>query len=119
MNLTMSGEVTVLTDATFSDYIRRHRWCVVDFWAEWCLPCGPMSRVVDAVASELAGTVAFASMNMDENRASAAQLGIMALPTNVVFRNGKVVDSIVGSIPKQAFLERIQSRLEDSAIPSP
>lgn len=119
MNTTMSSKVTVLTDATFDDYIRHHRWCIVDFWAEWCAPCVPMSRVVEAAASELAGRVDFASVNMDENRLNAARLGIMALPTNVVFRNGKVVDSIVGSMPKQSFLERIHSRLDDPTFSYP
>lgn len=114
MDSSTSGTITVLTDATFDEYIHRHAWCLVDFWAEWCVPCRPMSRVVEAVASELSGRVAFATVNMDEHRVNAARLGIMALPTNVLFRNGKVVDSIVGSMPKQQFMERIHSRLNET-----
>lgn len=119
MSMTMSRKVTVLTDATFNDYITRHPWCIVDFWAEWCVPCGPMSRVVEALGSELVGRVDFASVDMEENRVNAARLGIMALPTNVIFRNGTVVDAIVGSMPKQVLLERIRSRLNDPAYSSP
>jgi len=72
-----------------------------------------MSRIVEEVASELDGKVEFAEMNFDENRTNAQRLGIMALPTNVIFRNGKVVDSIVGAGPKQEFLRRIYLQLND------
>jgi thioredoxin 1 len=72
-----------------------------------------MSRVVEEAASELDGKVEFAEVNFDENRSHAQRLGIMGLPTNVIFRNGKVVDIIVGAGPKQEFLRRILSRLNE------
>ncbi len=100
-----------LTDADFDEFIRSHELVVVDFWADWCMPCRFMSPVVKELAKEMAGKVAFGKLNVDENPRTAARYGIMSIPTFLVFRNGKLVDALVGAMPKQRFRAAIERYL--------
>ncbi|MDW8043134.1 MAG: thioredoxin [Nitrososphaerota archaeon] len=100
-----------LTDADFDEFVRSHELVVVDFWAEWCMPCRFMAPVVKELAKEMAGKVVFAKLNVDENPRTAARYGIMSIPTFLVFRNGRPVDAIVGAMPKQRFKAQIERYL--------
>jgi len=73
---------------------------VVDFWAEWCMPCRMIAPVVEELAKEYAGKVVFGKLNTDENPTIAARYGISAIPTMIFFKKGKPVDQIVGAMPK-------------------
>lgn len=102
--------ITDLTDATFTDAINNASTPVlVDFWATWCGPCKAMAPHLDALSAELDGKVQIAKVNADENQGTAAQFGVRALPTLLMFKDGQPVDKLLGNKPKaaiQAFIEK-------------
>ena len=89
-----------ITDSDFESFISKHPVVLVDCWAPWCGPCRMVSPIVDALAKEYSGRVTFGKLNTDENPAVVTRFGIMAIPTLLVLKNGKHVDSIVGAVPK-------------------
>ncbi|ODS36346.1 MAG: thioredoxin [Candidatus Altiarchaeales archaeon WOR_SM1_86-2] len=104
-------EVMHLDDEAFDETIVKYPLVVVDFWAEWCMPCKMIAPVIDELVNELSGKVVFAKINIDEDRAAAAKFGISSIPTLLIFKNGKPVDKIVGAVPKQQIEEKIQMYL--------
>jgi len=84
---------------------------VVDFYADWCGPCRMVSPVIESLSQEYAGRVNFAKVNTDENQGLSARYGIMSIPTVMIFKNGKVIDKIVGAAPASAYRQRIETAL--------
>jgi thioredoxin 2 len=100
--------VTV-TDATFSADVERSPLPVVlDMWAEWCGPCQMIAPVIEELASEMAGRVRFAKLNVDENPATAARFDVRSIPTLLVLKAGQEVDRIVGAQPKSEIKRRLE-----------
>ena len=92
-----------VTDATFaSAVLQADRPVLLDCWAPWCGPCRMIAPIVDQLAAESAGRYVIAKLNTDENPGISAQFRIDAIPTMLLFNNGKLVDRIVGMQPKQA-----------------
>lgn len=81
---------------------------LVDFWASWCMPCRMLSPMVDAIAEELAGKVKVCKVNVDEQPELAEQYRVMSIPTLLVFKEGRLVDSSVGVKPKAAILNMLK-----------
>lgn len=82
---------------------------VVDFWAEWCGPCKAMSPVVDDLASELDGKVKVVKVNIDENPHAPTKYGVRGIPTFMIFKDGQLVDTRVGSMSKSQLNDWIQT----------
>src|SRR5947209_3176641 len=100
--------VTV-TDATVSAEVERPPLPVLlDMWAAWCGPCQRIAPVIDELASEMAGSVRFAKLNVDENPATAARFNVRSLPTLLVLRGGQEVDRIVGVQPRSEIARRLE-----------
>ncbi len=93
------GNATIkVTDATFqSDVLGSETPVVVDFWAEWCGPCRMIAPHLDAIATELGGKVIIAKVNIDENPEIASQVGIRSIPTLMIYKGGKHVNTKVGA----------------------
>jgi thioredoxin len=94
-----SGPVT-LTDLTFDAEVRKPGAILVDFWAEWCGPCHRVAPVLEEIAKARVGRMRLGKLNIDENPRTPARFQITSIPTMLLFRDGKLVDGIVGAVPK-------------------
>jgi thioredoxin 1 len=90
-----------VTDATLKEVVNNHSLVVVDCWAPWCAPCNIVAPVVEQLAQDYAGKILFGKLNVDNNRRVATEYQIMSIPTLLVFKNGRLVDRIIGAMPKQ------------------
>jgi thioredoxin 1 len=93
-------EPLVLTDSNFRSEIAKYPLILVDFWAPWCGPCRMVSPIIQQLAREYSGRVAFGKVNVDECQMTAASFGIQSIPTMIIFKGGKAIDVIVGAMPK-------------------
>ena len=100
-----------ITDANFAETLQEGKPMVLDFWAEWCGPCRMVSPIMDELAEDYAGRVNIGKMNVDENNDVVAQYGIRNIPTVLFFKNGELVDKIVGAVPKDKFVAKIEALL--------
>ena len=100
-----------LTDETFEQGVSEGP-VLVDFWAEWCGPCQMLSPVLEELAEELRDQVTIAKLNIEENRETAAQFGIMSIPTMILFKDGKPVEKVMGFQPKAALKQYLESKLD-------
>ena len=102
-----SNDVVVLQDATFDkEVLKSDVPVLVDFWAVWCGPCKAIAPHVDELAKQYKGKVKVAKMDVDEHQQVPQPFGIRSIPTPLLFKGGRVVDTIVGAVPK--------AKLEDS-----
>jgi len=109
--VTAGGPLTV-TDATFAAEVERSPLPVlVDAWAPWCGPCRMVGPIVDELATELAGKVRVAKLNVDDNPGTAARFDVRSIPTMLVMVNGREVDRIVGALPKAQIRQRLERAL--------
>ena len=98
-----------ITDRTFQDEILKHPGPILlDCWAPWCGPCKMVAPVLEELASEYAGRVKIAKLNVDENPATASKYAIQSIPTMLFFKNGKEVDKVVGALPKSEIEQHLK-----------
>ena len=98
-------------DDNFDTELQDAPVCLVDFSAEWCGPCKALAPVIEEIASEYAGKIKVAKVDVDESRDLAAKYGIMGVPTLIVFKDGSVSDQLVGNQPKQEIVKKIEAAL--------
>jgi thioredoxin 1 len=96
-----------ITDATFKEMIQNHSLVVVDCWAPWCGPCHMVAPVIEELARDYAGKILFGKLNVDENLEVSMQYQTMSIPTLLVFKNGRLVDRIIGAMPRQMLEPKI------------
>jgi thioredoxin 1 len=104
-------EPIVLTDPNFASEVTKYPIMLVDFWAPWCGPCKMVSPIIEQLSREYSGRVAFGKVNVDENQRIAASFGIQSIPTLMIFKGGKAVDVIIGSIPKAQIEMKLKQQL--------
>ncbi|NOX71714.1 MAG: thioredoxin [Candidatus Micrarchaeota archaeon] len=99
-------------DNTFDEFVKKYPIVVVDCWADWCMPCKMLSPVVEELAKDLQGKIAFGKLDVDSNHGTAQKYGIMSIPTLLVFKNGELVDNIIGAMPKQVLEPKLKVYLD-------
>jgi thioredoxin 1 len=98
----------VLTTSNFEEAVKKYPLIVIDCWAEWCAPCLMVHPIIENLAKKYKGEIAFAKLNIDQNREIAERFSIMSIPTLLVFKNGQNVESIIGAMPQDALEEKIK-----------
>ena len=100
-----------LTDSNFANEISKYPIMLVDFWAPWCGPCRMVSPIIEQLSREYSGKVAFGKVNVDENQRIAASFGIQSIPSLMIFKGSKVVDVIIGAMPKAQIEMKLKQQL--------
>ena len=108
----MSAHIHYVTDATFeAEVLQSEQPVLVDYWAEWCGPCKMISPILDEIATEYAGKLKVAKVNIDDNQKTPAKYGIRGIPTLMVFKNGNIEATKVGALSKSQLAAFIDSAL--------
>jgi len=100
-----------VADDTFESFIKKYPKVVVDCWAPWCGPCRILSPTIDVLAKEMKGKVAFAKLNTDDNYGTAGKFKIMSIPTLLFFKDGQLVNKMIGAAPKTMVEQEIRKSL--------
>ena len=108
--LAVSAHPLTVTDSNFAAEVEQSPLLVLlDMWAPWCGPCRMIAPVIEQLAGELAGRVKVAKLNTDENPMTASRFSVRSIPTLLVIKDGREIDRLVGALPKQEILRRLQA----------
>ena len=100
------------TDQNFStEVLQSDKAVLVDFWAVWCGPCKMIAPFVEELASEFEGKAKIGKLDVDNNQESAIKYGVRSIPTVLIFKGGKVVDTIIGAVPKVQLKQKLQAAM--------
>ncbi|MER3500825.1 MAG: hypothetical protein IMHGJWDQ_001303 [Candidatus Fervidibacter sp.] len=105
------GVVVVSKDNFEQEVLQSDVPVLVDFWATWCVPCRMVAPIVERIAERYAGRLKVAKLDVDENQELAIRYQVMAVPTLLLFKNGQVVDRIVGAVGEQAIVQKVETLL--------
>ncbi len=102
----------IISDATFEqEVLKSDTLTIVDFWAPWCGPCKMIAPILEQLAVTFGGKIKIAKLNVDENPLTAQAFGIRSIPTLILFKDGKVVDKLIGAVPKHQLEIRLNRAL--------
>lgn len=107
----MANKAIEVTDLNFEELIKSEKPVLIDFWAEWCGPCKMIGPVVEEIAGEYEGKAVVGKMDVDANGIAPSKLGIRSIPTLMIFKNGEMVDKIVGAVPKHILANKLEAAL--------
>lgn len=107
----MSEKIAHLTNETFKSTIGGTTPVLVDFWAPWCGPCKAIAPILEELSGELDGKVKITKVNVDDNDTIAAEYGIRAIPTMLLFKGGQLVEQFVGMMSKAALKEKLLAKI--------
>jgi len=100
-----------VTDSNFGEIVKKGGLVVVDCWAAWCAPCRMIGPIIEELAKGYAGRILFGKLNVDNNREVPLEYQIMSIPTILVFKDGELVDRIIGVMPKRLLEQKIIQHL--------
>ena len=107
----MSNAMEV-TDDTFESEVEKHDGlAVVDFWATWCAPCRMIAPILDQLATEYSGKAKVTKLDVDTNIRTASRFNVRSIPTILFFKDGELVDKVIGAVPRPQLEQRIQKHL--------
>ena len=98
-----------VTDADFDDAVKKYKTIVIDCWAPWCGPCRMIGPIIEELAKEMQGKIVFGKLNVDENPSISMKHQIMSIPTMLIFKNGNLIDKIIGAMPKEILKQKLES----------
>ena len=105
----MASNAIAVTDATFESEVEKHDGLVVvDFWATWCGPCRAIAPIIDQLATQYAGKVKVTKVDVDANQRTGMRFNVRSIPTLLFFKNGKVVDQVIGAQPRANIESKFQ-----------
>jgi len=107
MEKSFPNEPLKVTDADFDQNIKRYDTVVIDCWAPWCSPCLMVAPVIEELAREMQGKIVFGKLNVDENPVTSGKHQIMSIPTLLIFKNGALIDRLVGAMPKEILKQKL------------
>jgi thioredoxin len=105
---TKHGHVVELTEANFDKLVNGSKLTFVDFWAVWCGPCRTMEPIVERLAAKFDGNVNFGKLNVDEHSRIATRYEVQSIPTFMMFKNGRPVDAVIGTMQEAPLEQRIR-----------
>jgi thioredoxin 1 len=98
-----------VTDADFDDAVKKYKTIVIDCWAPWCGPCMMVGPIIEELAKEMQGKIVFGKLNVDENPSVSMKHQIMSIPTMLIFKNGNLIDKLIGAMPKDMLKQKLES----------
>jgi thioredoxin 1 len=108
----MAGKSVAISDRNFDlEVLQSDTPVLVDFWAEWCPPCKMIAPVLEEIATEKNGRIKIAKLDADENPKTVQQLGVMSLPTLILFKNGKELSRVVGYRTKKQLVQQVEAAI--------